>query len=46
MGCHGFGYRGTPFHRIIPGCVIQAGDITQADGSGGHSIYGSTFPGE
>lgn len=27
----------TPFHRVIPGFVIQAGDI---DGSGGHSIYG------
>lgn len=27
----------TPFHRVIPGFVIQAGDI---DGKGGHSIYG------
>lgn len=45
-GVHGFGYQGSPIHRIIPGCVIRAGDISQGDGSGGRSIYGGEFPGK
>jgi peptidylprolyl isomerase len=44
-GVHGFGYQGSPIHRIIPGCVVQGGDVTHGDGSGGRSIYGGVFKG-
>ncbi|XP_054778642.1 peptidyl-prolyl cis-trans isomerase CYP21-1 isoform X3 [Prosopis cineraria] len=39
-------YKGTAFHRIISGFVIQGGDIVHQDGSGYESIYGGTFPDE
>lgn len=32
-------YRGTRIHCIIKDFIIQAGDITKGDGSGGASIY-------
>lgn len=42
----GITYKNNIFHRIIPSFMMQGGDITNQNGTGGKSIYGSKFPDE